>query len=139
MQNKNFKDIITWILIASPLWWTSGCYSTREVTKPSEAVGDYLEVTSKAGKAYYFYGWTCDSTGSISGTAGSVKYEDPYYGWTTTRIQQRVTIPADSIATIQTKTKDEFAASLLVLALIYSAITLYLAISMHGAWFGIHF
>ena len=127
MQNRTFKDLIIWLLIASPLWWTCGCYSTREVTKPSEAVGDYLEVTLKDGKAYFFSSWTCDSSGTVSGLVGTVKRKDPYYGWSITPVAHAINIQADSIATIHVKTKREWATTAMYVLVVAAGVALLIA------------
>jgi hypothetical protein len=72
MQNRTFKDFITWLLIASPLWWTSGCLS--EIIKPSDSGENEIEVVTKGDSVYTFLQWTSDESGAITGTSGWVKY-----------------------------------------------------------------
>jgi len=67
MQNRTFKSLVTWLIIASPIWWTSGCYSTREITRLEEAATGDLKVVTKGNNRYAFERWSVDSLGGISG------------------------------------------------------------------------
>jgi hypothetical protein len=76
--NRTFRSFITWLLIASPLWWTIGCYSFREVIKLDEAKENErnIEVTTKGNSVYIFMKWSVDSLGAITGRA---KWHNPNY------------------------------------------------------------
>lgn len=54
MQNRTFKSLVTWLIIASPIWWTSGCYSTREITRLEEAATGDLKVVTKGNNRHAF-------------------------------------------------------------------------------------
>ena len=92
MKNEAFKHFISWLLIASPLWWASGCIS--EIIKPNDSGENEIEVVTEGDSVYTFLQWTSDEWGAITGTSGWVKYKDPYFGWTTSHLQKPVTIPA---------------------------------------------
>jgi hypothetical protein len=75
MQNKTFKNFITWLLIASPLWWTSGCYAAREYTRLQDVPIPPIEVVTKGNVVYSFErGWRHDGSGGISGKVRSGGY-----------------------------------------------------------------
>ena len=78
MHNRIFKSLISWLLIASPLCWTSGCYALREITQleEAEAIGGQIEVTTKRSDAYTFDKWKIDSLGNVKGRA---KRKNPSY------------------------------------------------------------
>jgi len=90
MRNRTFKSLITWLLIASPLWWANGCIS--EIMKPNDSGGNEIEVVTKGDSVYTFLQWAGDESGTITGTSGWVKHKDPYFGWTTSHLQKPVTI-----------------------------------------------
>jgi hypothetical protein len=71
MQNKTFKLLISWLLIASPLWWTTGCHTTREIAKLDE-INREIDVVTKGNRVYTFTAWAYDSLKGISGDALSV-------------------------------------------------------------------
>jgi hypothetical protein len=98
MENRTFKHIMIWLLIASPVWWTSGCYTTREFTKLDE-VNCEIEVVTKNKRTYTFTAWTYDSLKGISGDAHWLvesisPWDDSedHYG--------RLALPRDDIRTI---------------------------------------
>lgn len=78
MQNKTFRNLVTWLLIASPIWWISGCYTFREVAKLDEARASEreIELTTKGNSKYIFEKWSVDSSGAITGTA---RWPNPNY------------------------------------------------------------
>jgi hypothetical protein len=69
MQNTTLRHLVTWLLIASPLWWTCGCYSFLEINFPRESTQEAraLKVTTKGQLTYVFSDWTIDSLGNIRG------------------------------------------------------------------------
>jgi len=75
MKNGMLRATFTWLLIASPVWWMSGCYSMREIEKPSDAGKADIEVSAKGGIVYRFDGWTLDSVGTIKGHATWSAYD----------------------------------------------------------------
>jgi hypothetical protein len=99
MQCGKFRQCITWLLIASPLWWMCGCYS--EVTHLSEAVGTKIKVVTKGDKVYTFERWSSDGFGGISGNAewlvASSKNSPSHYA------NGHLTLPIDSIRSVSTK------------------------------------
>jgi len=101
MQKITFNHLITWLLIASPLWWAAGCYTSHQVAKVQDVQGYEIEVTTKGDITYTFSNWRSDSSGTISGKAEKIDYYDPYLGRTTKNIEQPVTIHADSIVAVR--------------------------------------
>lgn len=95
MQNGTFKSFIMWLLVASPIWWTCGCYTAREVTKVNEVEGSEIEVTTKGDNVYIFKTWKSDGCGGISGQA---KWLDPPSGglWAE-YVEGKTSLPLDSI------------------------------------------
>jgi hypothetical protein len=101
MKSTRAKEIISQLLIVSPLWWTAGCHSTYEITNPADASGEPIEVITTGSTHHLFNDWRVDNTGSIGGSGpyvvpiavrsgdGTIEYRQPF----------RV-IPKDSIATI---------------------------------------
>jgi hypothetical protein len=101
MKNRTFRSIITLLIIASPLWWTSGCYTTKEVTRLSEEEGSAIEVVTKRNNVYVFKTWTHDGYGSISGEANWIDPSSPR--WSPTYLHGTIALPSDSINIIITK------------------------------------
>jgi hypothetical protein len=102
MRNKMLKSFLSWLLIASPLWWTTGCESIRAVEKLSDAQGEEIHVLTKDKRSYTFVQWKADSAGSIRGIA---KWKDPsYFTWEPSPLitGERV-VPSDSIASVCVK------------------------------------
>jgi hypothetical protein len=98
MQNKTFKRFITWLLIANPLWWTSGCYTTREFTKIDE-INTELKIVTKEDRVYTFTAWTYDSLKGISGDARWVIRSIFHSGDSEAR-NGRVTLRRDNIRSV---------------------------------------
>jgi hypothetical protein len=67
MHNRLFKHFISWLLIASPLWWTAGCYTRTAITNLDDAALDGLHVITNGGNHYLFHRWSWDSAGGIRG------------------------------------------------------------------------
>jgi hypothetical protein len=101
MQNRTFKQLISSLLIASPLWWTCGCYATREVTKLSEALGSEIEVVTMGNHVYNFTIWTSDGFGGISGEAEWLV--PPSDSLPLVYTKRHLTLPIDSIKSVSTK------------------------------------
>ena len=104
MQNRFFKHFISWLLIASPLWWTTGCYTRTEITKVDDAVLDGLHVITRGGDHYVLHRWAWDSAGGIKGEGKLL--ESP---WRATRISRYAPpkLPLDSIARTYSETEIE--------------------------------
>jgi hypothetical protein len=101
MNKRRFRIVVTMILIASPIWWTSGCYSSYQITSPGEAADTPIEITTKGNNHYAFAEWTADSSGNIRGFAPFVVPVAVRSGGGTITQQQPVQIvPKDSIAAI---------------------------------------
>jgi hypothetical protein len=83
MRKRTLKPLITWLLIASPLWWSSACYTFQNVIKLDNAktAGRRIEVKTTGENTYIFDEWSVDSLGTIRGRA---KWPNPNY-----RIQER--------------------------------------------------
>ena len=98
MQNRIFKRLINWLLIASPLWWTTGCYTTREITRLDE-IRPVIEVVTKGDRVYTFTAWTYDSLKGISGDARwVVKSPRPWVD--SEDLDGHITLTRDAIKTV---------------------------------------
>jgi hypothetical protein len=140
MQNKTLKHLITWLVIANPLWWTSGCYTVSNVEKLDKSGRFELVVSTKGKSRYDFRTWSVDSIGSIKG-AGTRSVYDTFRG--ERRFDQGTfSIPRDSISSIGEK---HFDVGLTLLAVVGGAATVALfaygiarsaasAISFGGEW-----
>ena len=94
MQNRIFNRAISAVLIVSLLGWTVGCYTTKEITRVEDAVGDELHVLTKGNNRYHFFEWKYDSIGNIRGRC------EPDPG------AEFMTVPRDSVVSVQGKELD---------------------------------
>jgi len=101
MKNRTLRSFITWLIIASPLWWTGGCYTYQKVTKLDEAVGSEIEVVTKGNNAYTFKRWSSDGSGGVSGEAECIVPSS--YSLPVAYAKRHLTLPIDSIKNISTK------------------------------------
>jgi hypothetical protein len=101
MKNRGFRKLVTMFLIASPLWWTTGCHSSYQVTGPAEVSGTPIQITTKGNNHYTFAEWFADSSGNIRGYAPFVMpvAVQSDYGKFKQQLPLQL-IPKDSIAAI---------------------------------------
>jgi hypothetical protein len=103
MKRQKFSSVIALILLASPVWWTTGCYSNYQITSPAEAADKPIEITTKGKNHYVFTEWSADSSGNIQGRAPFVV---PVAIRSDGAIKQQLPsqyVPKDSIAAIYTQ------------------------------------
>ena len=97
MQNKTFKHFISWLLIASPLWWSTGCYSTREFIKQDEPGECNVCVVTKGGRSLELSEASFDSRGSVCGVVLKEASAPSASANTASREKARLTLPLDSL------------------------------------------
>jgi len=100
MKSRRFRSFISLLLIASPLWWTSGCYTSHQITNPADAVGTPVEITTKGGNHHTLVEWSVDSSGNILGSGAFVVPLTVQSAAGTVKQQPSTFIPKDSIAAI---------------------------------------
>jgi hypothetical protein len=102
MRRKSFRKTITWLLIASPLWWIGGCYTMTNIDISAASRNQDIEVTTKSQSTYTFHEWKIDSLRTLQGTAA---WKNPRYTWLsiseTKYLRGRRAVPLDSIVTIR--------------------------------------
>jgi hypothetical protein len=104
MKNRTFKHFVTWLLIASPLWWTTGCRSTREFTRLDELPRPEIEVVTKGNAVYEFTEWTYDSLMGISGESAWIDKSLPV--WYSRYSEGHISLARDSIKSVTVEGKD---------------------------------
>jgi hypothetical protein len=130
------KTIITWLLIASPLWWTYGCYSFQETTNLIEANenGRDIEVTTNGNNTYIFEfkKWTLDTEGTIWGQTkwDDSSYTPPWSSHPSKYIEGNFSVPKDSIKSVAAKKPN--AGLILSLVFIPVALIFYLTLRPGG-------
>jgi hypothetical protein len=74
IQNKTLKRLITWVVVASPLWWTNGCYTFVEITKLDEVArgNSELEITTEGNRVHVVSNWSVDSMGTVRVNSKSI-------------------------------------------------------------------
>lgn len=101
MKNRRFRKLVTMFLIASPIWWTTGCYSSYQATGPADVSGTPIQITTKGNNHYAFAEWTVDSSGNIRGYAPFVMPVSVRPADDNIKLQLPLQlIPKDSIAAI---------------------------------------
>jgi hypothetical protein len=71
MQNSTLKELVSWLIIASSLWWTSGCYTSNDIMKSDEPRRPEILVETKSGHTISLFQGYLDSLGGISGLTDS--------------------------------------------------------------------
>jgi hypothetical protein len=106
MQNRTIRELVTWLIIASPLWWTSGCYTTKELTNPTQMFESpnpfpEIEVITKGNHKYVFLTWFLDTGGTITGQATLMDHYRWFdYGSKEYASRSNFSLPLDSIKSV---------------------------------------
>jgi hypothetical protein len=146
MNNLMLRTVITWLLIACPLWWTTGCYSFVEITRidTAEQGKHDLEITTKGHRVYVLSEWSVDSMGTIRGKTNS---DNPSYRvperWDPAAsisgepkyVETPLCVPADSVSTMraeQLNTAQTVLASLGIVAGATPIVEIIVLASFHG-------
>ena len=66
-KNRKLRTIVTWLIIVSPIWWTTGCYTTREITRPDEPSERDILVETRGAQIVILLKGHLDSLGCLSG------------------------------------------------------------------------
>ena len=73
MHDRTLKHLMIWLLIASPLWWTGGCSSTRIAQNLGEEdPTNAIEIITKHNLVYDLSVWRLDANGNIVGEGEQV-------------------------------------------------------------------
>jgi hypothetical protein len=115
MKNRRFRNFISLLLIASPLWWTSGCYSSLQITNPADVAGTAIEITTKGNHHHTLKEWSVDSSGNISGSGAFVVPLTVRSIGGTVKQQPSTFIPKDSIAAIHVQRVNVGSTALIVI------------------------
>lgn len=122
MKAPFVRRVVSVLLIISTLWWTSGCYTTRQFTNLDELrtaedshKKEQIEVITKQNRRLVLAEWHVDSTRALNGVAvsRSLNYSSGDVGQIRYITQCAVRIPADSVNVISI---DEFNTGLTLLA-----------------------
>ena len=100
MQKRTVRSFIIWLLIASPLWWTFGCTTTRFASNLNEEdPGSPIEVVTKRNLVYDLSVWKLDEKGNIIGEGKQVIRQPASQG-TPLTVPFSGVIAADSVRTV---------------------------------------
>ena len=95
MKNPMLRRLVAWLMIASPIWWTSGCYTMSGMASLNELNTTELQVITRGGNHYTFLRWAADSNGGISGSC--VWHIQQKTGGNESTPGMKLTVPSDSI------------------------------------------
>ena len=108
MKKNTSRKLVTWLLVASTIWWTSGCYTMREIEKLSDAGGRDIEVSTKGHNSYTLHEWTVDTLGTIRGNVVNPAFRSVYDRGSGVTVSSgepmylgQYSLPRDSVATMR--------------------------------------
>ncbi len=111
------KPIMLVVLCASAIVF-NGCYTSRQISNPTEGAGEELEIVTTSGRLFAFDSWTIDSLGTIRGVARITYSErtdqtdktrasiDPQSSVNKDETEAYAAIPTNDIREIRTKQLD---------------------------------
>jgi hypothetical protein len=100
MRPNCVHTFVTWLIIASPLWWIGGCSSTRLAGNlVAEDPNNSIEVRTKSRCTYELSTWKLDERGNIAGEGMQV-FTRGVSGGNLLATHFRGVIAPDSVATV---------------------------------------